>query len=431
MMTKNSALRNTLKGCLSIYFVFLFLLIVTSFNNIKQRFDAGTLFLTGHEQECQAVDFVSVYISSQIANRCATKRDCFLYDRDIQFALTNEILKPFSLGERRVVEYPPYFYIFMYPLSFFGLKEAWVFFTGFNLVIFIAGLIYVARKAAFDWLQCALVVLWALAYGPVTTCLKVGQLSICLAAALTVFWIFMEKRRYVAAAFVTAIGIVKIQYLPFVLVCGLVLGKKKYAFGLIAAYSTLLLACLLMFGPSAVFGYPGVLLQSDQSRWSSLGFMENFRGQCFGWLPMMNTTMLLILSASVMVGAIILLAAIWKKYDRQLLIYSEQSSKFSAAVSTLLMLAFSLHTFTYDYVASLVPCIWLYVWLDKKISTSLITYYCLKIVILLFPLIHLSLAVLQLSVPMLGGFKFDFLVDCLILILCLQMARFQPVPNHD
>ncbi len=421
-MTKNSALRNAIKGCLSIYFVFLFLLSVTSFNMIKQRFNNGTLFLTGHESECKAVDFVSAYMTSLIAKRSATQHDCFIYDTDIQFAITNEILKPVTLGAKRVVEYPPYFYTFMYPLSFFSLKGAWLVWDGCNLVLLIIALVYIARKESFSWADCGLILIWALAYGPVMTCLQSGQMAIWLAAGLTSVWLLLEKQKYVLAAFATAFGIVKIQYLPFVVICGLVLGRKKYVLGLIAAFTTLLLPCVFLFGPRAVFGYPNVILFNDGSRWSTLQYMENIRAQIFCLLPIISPSVLFIVSACLMLMAMIIQAYIWLRYYPKLLLVDKDAFKVCAAVSTLMMLSFSLHTFAYDYVASLVPCIWLYRGICDFPSPATIVYRrSLKYMILFFPLIYLGCSVLQQKYPTLECLRFPCLINCVVLLLCLKI----------
>lgn len=419
------------QALLAAYVIFMLVIGVFFYSGVRQRFAQDTLFITGHEQECKAVDFVHIYACSQLAKRCLTDRDCFLYDAALQTSLANSLISPVTLGAPRRVEYPPFFYTVILPLCLFTMKGAWIMWTACNALMLLAALIIVSKQESLQRKQQIALMVFAFSSGPVMYCLAAGQTAIWLAIGLLIFSLALERQKYFVAAVATAVGIVKIQYLPFLLVWAFLLGKFKYVLGLTVSYAVVLLSCMLIFGPSCVIGYPGVILLNDglrKSPWATMEYMENVRGQLYHWLPV-SPSHLFAISALLMIVGVLAVAFLWfKSYPALKRSDPGNAFKLCAALSIFIMLGFSLHTYAYDYLAGIPALVWLYQWARQKHSewtlankpgqaSSLSLYKFLELLILFCPLIAFLTTVVQQQNPGLVSWRFFFLLDCLLLTL--------------
>jgi Flp pilus assembly protein TadB len=254
---------------------------------------------------------------------------------------------------------------------------------------------------------------------PTWLSIELGQTSLLLVPGLVAFWLLCQKRRYFYAGLVSGVVMIKLQYLPPVFLIGFLIGGWPYLGGFTTIGIVLLGLSVLMLGVDNVMHFPQALLMGEKGKGFSgvaADQMQNLRGTLTLILGNDNA-MVPIISIAVFALALAVLAFLWWRASKtwwredkisaseskglkssssetNSISFVNQSPKASqfrvlASISMLTMLVVSPHCHTQDYLALVIPGIWLWFEIARLESLGKIgkgTSF-LKGMILFFPLL--------------------------------------------
>lgn len=313
-------------------------------------------------------DFVPYYAAASLGRHCLISHEC-IYSPALQAHFADLALAPQSLTHQFTLQYPPFTFAWLMPLAVFNLQNAFLVLNAASCLALLASLLILARMTKNPILVQILIFAGAAASFPVLKCLEQGQLSTIVLLALTAFWYFMREKRYYAAALVIAIGVVKIQYLPFIGLVGMIVGGRKFIVGLAASYAGLALLCLTLFGPDAISAYPRAILNGETVGLVEHRYMSNILGQVLALTG--NLRVASIVSMGCFAAGLAFIAYLWQGWYKK---HFQQSGAFEAcaAITSLIMPVASPHTFTYDYVFYIVAVSFILMWLRQHSAETTI-----------------------------------------------------------
>jgi hypothetical protein len=306
-------------------------------------------------------DFLTFYSAAHIAEHCSSTHEC-IYNPAMHVQFANAALGPQVqlVTHPFTLQYPPFVYAYLMPLTHLNLTQAFVTFNSISLAAFILSCVVLGMMTGSKALQTTLICAGALASFPVLVNFEAGQLCIFVLLSLSTYWYCLREKRYFAAAVTMAVGLIKLQFLPYTCIVGLILGGRRFLAALVASYAAIGAFCYSRFGLDSIIAYPHILLSQETEGLVKEAHMDNIRGQLIALTG--NQRVAMVLAVICFLAALSFIAYLWQVWYKK---NSHQPGAFEgcAAVTTLLMPTTALHSFTYDYVFYLVAVFAVLQWL--------------------------------------------------------------------
>ena len=392
------------------YIVFLVLWSGCVYSWLGSQITKHELFARVIEGHPYVSDFVNVYNSASLAAACQNEK-IDIYSPTIQAEFEKKLTAPVVAEQPFYLQYPPFLFSIVRPLAFFDLTTAWVVWCSLGMALLIVSAIYLTRSArpstetlsggnffGVSKFTLAFVIAATVASFPTWLSIELGQTSLLLVPGLAAFWLLCQKHRYFLAGLASGVVMIKLQYLPPVFIIGFLAGAWPYLGGFISIGLILLMHSILTVGMDNVLHFPQALLKGESGQGVSgvaADQMQNLRGNLTLILGADNT-MVHIISIGAFAMALALLAFLWWRASKiwwpsNKLVTPLGFSRFRvlASISTLIMLVVSPHCHMQDYLALVIPCIWLWFECVKLEETGIKskTLSWLKGMILYFPLL--------------------------------------------
>jgi hypothetical protein len=289
-------------------------------------------------------DFVNFYNAGAIA---ASSDRYQIYNPDVQRKWLNRAIKPDRVDGPVYLEYPPWFFTLMAPLSLLPIRTAFVVWSVFWPLLALSTLLLVLGASKItSRLDRMLFIAMVLASAPAVLGIKVGQTSWWFWTMLNLFWWGWRTRSQRLSAAALVLCSIKLQYSLFLLVP--VLARKNWRILAWAAGfgCALILITGLDVGWHNLLHYPSLLasIEVSGSHGVSPESMVNLRGLTYQWLPQ---TVSSLISAAAFVGSLVYLFGLWRRSQS-----SSQPEPDAWPLATTLVLAVfaSLHTHYHDCI---------------------------------------------------------------------------------
>jgi riboflavin transporter FmnP len=196
-----------------------------------------------------------------------------------------------------------------------------------------------------------------LASYPVWLVLTTSPILLAVPAILAAFWILTRNRQYFLAGLLTGLCLFQIEYLPFLAISGLILGRLRYLAGISSALIALFSAAQFIPDLKNALSIPALLSAPAVSMAPAPNLMQNFSG-----------LLLLLLGegsphsqmASLTLYIVIIVAVTelwWRMHNFPL---SQNKFLKKSSITILMMLIASPHTYIQNYVAVIPVAIWLW-----------------------------------------------------------------------
>lgn len=227
----------------------------------------------------------------------------------------------------------------------------------------------------------AICIILGLSTYPMWLSIELGQQALLFFPCLVAFWYFLRKKRFWLAGVVAALASVKLQYLPALGIIGLVVGGWQFVLACAGSLLVLLLYAGLLLGWGNIVHYPQALFSGESGANVSgvnADAMQNLRGELFLFFNG-DTQVVHNLAAAAFVLSLVVLAWLWRLYvvsakaDTVHTVHRiEETERFNflVSLSILLMVMFSLHAHTQDYLYVAISCIWLSHFAHKQIASG-------------------------------------------------------------
>lgn len=289
-------------------------------------------------------DFVAIYAGASLA---MSPWRSHLYDPAVQYALISHL--PDLPDKVYVLQYPPYAWLLLSPLSLLPLKLSYIVFDIFSAIVGLGALALVVKHTQkFTALQVALFVALTLASLPANYALRVGQLSFIMLALLALLYYAWQHNRQTLIGVTLAIVSLKPQFL-LLFFPGLLAQKKWKAIGWFVTVELLLLLLAgLVFGWSNLLEYPFYLSRVETMPIAHLltvspHNMASLRGILSWFLPKSTAFQISVLSFLAILPALYIF---WRKVRPAGML----SVAWMFALTIVAYLALSPHLHSYDCV---------------------------------------------------------------------------------
>ncbi|MBS2005391.1 MAG: DUF2029 domain-containing protein [Cyanobacteria bacterium SZAS TMP-1] len=324
-------------------------------------------------------DFVNVYNSACLA-AAAQKEKIDIYSPALQAEYSLKLTAPIKPEQPFYLQYPPMLFALVRPLALFDMFGAWVVWCSLGVLGIVVSTVALVRatsarvttagpgKTLFGVGAFTMVFAIAatLASFPSWYSVRLGQTSLLLVPGLAAFWVCCLKRRYFLAGLASGVVLVKLQYLPPVFIVGALVGAWKFLGGFSVIGVLLLVLSIAIVGMDNVMRFPQALLKGESSQGVSgvaAEQMQNVRGNLTLLVGGDNTLVHLLSIGAFALGMAALIFLWWRARRKGLdTTTTEGASKFRvlASISTIIMLVLSPHCHMQDYLALVIPCIWLW-----------------------------------------------------------------------
>jgi hypothetical protein len=187
---------------------------------------------------------------------------------------------------------------------------------------------------------------------PTWLVLTTSPILLVVPAALTAFWILNRQGHWFLAGLLTALCVFRIEYLPFLVLPGLILGRFYFLGGIsiaaIAVYVTAQAMHLPLDMPTLI---------AVNSSVTAPNLMQNFAGLLVLFLGE-GTAQLQTATLAIYAFAIISVTEIWWRLHHMPISQNKFLKK--CCVTILVILLTSPHTYIQDYIALIPVAIWLW-----------------------------------------------------------------------
>lgn len=398
---------------------------IMSYASFGQYILEGSMFARLFEGRPYVSDFVNVYNAGLLSRR-AMSEHINIYDPAVQDESVRKLIAPVVPEAPFNLQYPPYFFALMLPLSFFSLTGAWLVWNG----VFLTGLVTTLRALVIRLqgrMEQAFCYVMVFASYPTWVTVELGQTSLPEFLFVIGFFHTLRKKQFFFCGLIMAFITIKLQYTPFFGIIGLMVGGLPFLGGLFAALSGLCLLSWMILGGQNLLNYPLALLHGETSK-SVSGVsameMQNLRGN-LALLMHADNTLVHLTALVVMSIAVVLLAVLWRRYALDAANQTDSRFELLASCSVLIALTTSLHTHSQDYIMAALPCIWL--WQSQKTDR---TDDWIRKLIAMFPIYSWMYLFLKFIVPLIMIQPlFAWAVVMCVLTLPKVLQRKEPLPD--
>lgn len=304
-------------------------------------------------------DFTLWYEAGQLG-REALAHALDVYDPKLQGDCIAKLIAPVVADQPFYLQYPPWFFTYMLPLSLFSLAVAWMLWCLLGIALISWALIYLCRGHIEGKKGVSFVFLSFFAAFPTWLSLRLGQTSLIIFPFMVAYWKLLREKRYFLLGLITGLLSIKIQYLPFLGMIGLVTGHLRFIAGGVLGLGLAILASAMTLGWSNVINYPQVLLHAETTvQYSGVSpeHMQNLRGILH--LLLHGSDAGRTISAVACIVSALGLGYLWARVYPSIVLKEKYAFEICASISALTLLVFSLHTHAQDYIQVALPCIWL------------------------------------------------------------------------
>jgi len=288
-------------------------------------------------------DFISFYVGANIVADGLGKD---IYNTNVQFAYQKSINGPNSEDWLLPFRGLPFTLLFYLPFAKLPISLAYLSFAFLNLSVLT--IFYFKAKTIFSLIAKYAGGLFFIPFYNlhVIQSFVMGQVSIILALAYLVIYVFLKEKRYFLLGLVSSLFFVKVQhaiFIPFIFL--LIKDKKAFIKGLLLSSSLVFLVSYLISGPSLFNYFPFLIKTESPDFGSSVSDMFTFYSLLNVMLPEFSKQTLLFINFLVYfvtVGVFAFRASI-----------INQEKAFMAAL--FFTLAFSVHLLGFDLAVLLVP----------------------------------------------------------------------------
>ncbi len=344
------------------YFVALLCWTINGYVLLFSWLNEGTLFARVMGGHPYVSDFVNLYDGGILGLQGKSVK---IYDYNVQAELMKKTLAPIVPELPFYLQAPPIFFVCCIPLAFLSLAGAWELFCAVALAALIWA-IFELCKSRPDFsttFRRAFAVISVLASFPAWIALRLGNNGVLLVPGLTIFFSLLKSKKYFAAGLASALLMVKVQYLPTVMIIGFVLGRWRYLAGAAIAGLLVCLLSVLVVGADNVVDWVRVLLHAETTqKFSGVEpeMMQNIRGMIVAITNNTDTSFGRITAGLAFIASVFAVGFMWFKSYPNLEKRTAWAFEICAALSTLSMIIFSVHTHTQDYVCMAIAGIFLY-----------------------------------------------------------------------
>ncbi len=319
-----------------------------------------------------------------------------IYDPNLQAAGIAKLMAPVVPTTKFYSHYPPLLFVLSIPFGFVPMMWSYVCWNLVGMVtLLLSTLPFAYRKfgKTFPFFFTAAAVVTSF---PVWNCFELGQSSFFLLGGIALFFALAKRQKYFLAGLSTFFLLIKVQYLPVLVLIGLILGRVKFVLGGMVAAVLAVAVCVLTLGWDNCIAWPNIVLHGETSDINrgliAPAMMQNVRG-ILNLMTGDDSSSVRMISAALCVITILIIGYLWTKPYKQLQSHSKYAFEIVSAVSMMIMLLFSIHTHAHDYCLFVCAAVWLYVSvLDAPVSKS--TKW-LKYLLVSYPLVSWLLFVAQ------------------------------------
>jgi hypothetical protein len=343
----------------------------------------GNLFAFLEEGRPYLNDYTFHFAAALLGRDCLNK-PVNIYDAQLQFDCMKSFLKVFPESPM-YMQYPPYCFTLDTPLAYLGLDLSYLIWILASLLAAILAFHFCLRSYLSSKIEYAFALTAMLSAFPFWLSIRLGQSSIFLFASMLFFFYFLKekadkKSSPLLAGLSSFYIFVKLQYLPYIAVIGLVKNRLAFAKGFFLTALLLTAICFITPGWHNVIAYPSALLEHEilkPAAGVSVEEMQNLRGQ----LTLLDNKFAIshffptkLLTGGAAVLAILYIGSLWWRLRKLFKEANQNQQKIlleNLAMSTavLLMLTTSPHVHRQDYVLLALPAL-IYHWAGKEFFTS-------------------------------------------------------------
>lgn len=306
-------------------------------------------------------DFVLYYMSGQLAARGPETN---IYDPEIQDAAVKAAIAPVVPELNFYMQYPPHFFALMKPFAYVSLGHAYLCWLALWIPTIALTLWQLFKTTLKTKMSRALAFAGMMASYPCWLMVELGQTALFQLPTTIAFWLLLRSERFFLAGLVSAILMIKLQYVPVFLLVGFLLGRWRYAAGLALSGAAVAVASYFTVGTKNIINYPQALVfgeTSDKVSGVSAYMMQNVRGELVmltgGESRIVHLAVLAIFAASILCIAVIW----WRIYPKlSKSIERFRAFDFCTGVTVLLMLLASPHTHIQDFVLAVIALVTFY-----------------------------------------------------------------------
>jgi hypothetical protein len=304
-------------------------------------------------------DFVLWYSAAMLAKR-AGSGPLNVYDLDLQYRNLIELVRPLRCDQGTPVQYPPHFYALVRPLANLSLHWAYAAWCLLALPLIIIALFQLSKNFGKAHFSRAFFILAGLMSFPTCYAFSIGQTTIYQYPTLAAFWLLTRSNKFFSAGIVSALLTVKLQYAPFVILIGLILGRARFLLGLLTGGTVLAVFTVASIGLQNLIVYPKALLTMETNEQGiAAPVMQNFRGELM--LFYVDVHLVHKIATGIFVVGIICVAFLWGiAYPKISKKAGEAAFALCLLLTTCIMLIFSPHTHFQDYMSVSIPVAFTY-----------------------------------------------------------------------
>ncbi|HEY9734308.1 MAG TPA: glycosyltransferase family 87 protein [Drouetiella sp.] len=377
------------------YFVAMICWSSSAYYLISTWASEGTLFSRTFEGKPYVLDYLLFYEDEYLAIH-AKSDHINIYDQDTQAAGIAKLMAPVVPTTKFYSHYPPLLFVFSIPFGFLPMLWSYV---AWNLAgmaaLLLSTLPFAYRRfgKTFPFFMVAAAVVTSF---PVWNCFELGQSSFFLVGGIALFFALLKRQKYFLAGLSTLCLLIKVQYLPVMVLIGLIMGRVKFVLGGIFSALLAVAICVFTLGWDNCLEWPKVVLHGETNS-SNIGLiapamMQNIRG-ILNLVVGDDTSTVRMISAGLCIITILLIGYLWTAPYKKLQATTNYAFEVLSAISMMIMLLFSVHTHAHDYCVFVCSCVWLYVAVLDLPQSKLVSW--LKFLLVGFPIFGWLLFVAQ------------------------------------
>jgi hypothetical protein len=314
----------------------------------------------------------SLYYASGCLNvlRLTKYPDIDVYDPNLLSYYVSQPLAPFRSNHRFILEYPPFFIGILTPLTSVRIADAWLIWFVLGCIAFAFAIALLFWGQPLNWME--RFYFFVTSFGALTFFYnaKIGQTGAFIALFVSLFFVLLKRERNFLTGLSFALCMLKLQYAPAFGILGLLLGKLNFFKGALLSGLLILGFSIWSVGLQHVPTFlTNILIAESHTSSNYYGhiyivMMDSFRG----FLAYVGTPAVIvqILASTMVLVALAFIVYLWTYGFPYLKSRINWSFELCASISIILVLIFSMHCYSYDYLTETIPYIWLYVGLKTE-----------------------------------------------------------------
>jgi hypothetical protein len=408
------------------YFAVLACWAISSYYLVFTWLSEGTMFARYINGQPMVLDYLLFYEDAYLAKN-AKSQGINIYDPKVQADGIEKLMAPVVPTTHFYSHYPPLLFVFCIPFGLIPIGWSWFSWNLLGISLMLLGVLPLAYKKYDKNFGFLFVITAIMCCFPVWNCFELGQSSFFLLAGLALFFWLAKREKYFLSGLSIFFLMIKVQYLPFVGLIGLVLGRAKFLGGAIVAGLVTIAVSVLVLGWENCIEWPKIVMHGETSDINRLlinpAQMQNIRG-LLNSVTGDDSSLVRIVSAVIGIVAILAVGYLWTRPYKRLQSTTEYAWEIMVSISLMIMLLFSVHTHSHDYCIFVWACVWCYISLGDKVEKPSGKY--LQKLILWFPLLGWILFVAQ---PVIQSFlKLQPFAIYLAIILVLSIRTWLTAP---